>query len=137
MTAAPTRARFKFDRGTSRKVHAELCAKCGRPILVGLDDDRCAMTARVNPWPLNALGEASALLADRATYELRRIGGEYVLDWRGAERISAHPAGSDPRLEVMGAHECGPEDPANMRTMRISETQTDNATVADDDRPPF
>lgn len=139
-TTAPAghqqRARYKFaDRGgVSRKVHARLCSKCGRSMLVGLDDDRCAITARVDPTPLNAVGEASALMNDRPTFALRRIGGEYVLDRREAETIAAKPAGGDNGCtEVLAWHECAAQYPAEMCGPRMQELKRSD----DYDEPPF
>jgi hypothetical protein len=47
-------------------------------VLVGDDDDRCAMTATVDPAPVTQLAEVIALLAGCASYELIRHGKHRV-----------------------------------------------------------
>ena len=48
------------------------CRRCNRTTLVGLDDDRCAMTARVNPTSINPTNEPLLVAAGLHTYNLVR-----------------------------------------------------------------
>lgn len=79
---------------------------CGAHVLVGLDADRCALTARVEPYPLTALGEVEALRAGRWTYRLLRG----ALDRRDRWNIPGHPP--TPEVPVLAAHVCGQPLPA-------------------------
>lgn len=91
--------------GVRRAVAARLCPTCGRRILTGLDDDRTAWPARVDPTPLDPTGEALAQLTGRATYALARRGDRYELDHRDASAIRHQPAGSG-TFDVVAAHHC-------------------------------
>ena len=84
--------------GVRRKARPGRCRECGAEILTGLDADRCAMPARVDPVPVDGWGEAVALLDGRASYELT-TGLE--LDYRDDFRISAPR-----RYPVLVAHVC-------------------------------
>jgi hypothetical protein len=86
--------------GVTRQVRSRPCPGCAAPVLVGLDADRCALAATVDPWPVDVHGELTASLAGRATYDLA---GHWALElrWRDALLI-AWPR----RWPVVVAHEC-------------------------------
>lgn len=44
--------------------------RCGQHILVGLDADRAAITAQLDPYPLTPAGEVWALVNGRRTWQL-------------------------------------------------------------------
>lgn len=88
-----------------RRVHTRRCRHCRYTILVGLDNDMCALPAYVDPLPLAPIGEAVALLDGRSTYALRIGIGRAELQIRDRWQIAATPAGS--RLDVLAAHRCG------------------------------
>lgn len=71
-----------MNRRVCRLIH-----HCGTPILVGLDNDRAALVARVDEQPLTALGEVYALTAGRRTYRLHHG----ALDRRDRWNIPDHP----------------------------------------------
>jgi hypothetical protein len=73
---------------------------CGQHVLIGLDGDRAALTAIVDPYALSPLGEVQALTASRRTYRLRTG----MLDPRDRWNIPGHPPGHD--LTVLAAHDC-------------------------------
>lgn len=78
------------------------CPRCKNPILTGLDDDAAARTAHADPTPIAALGEALALLAGRATYDLMTTGQRKEL-WR---RDQWHIQGAR-KYPVLPEHRCG------------------------------
>lgn len=78
---------------------------CGEHVLTGLDDEPCGLTARVDPYPLSALGEVAALRAGRHTYWLRHG----CLERRDLWNIPGHPPAPD-RL-VLAEHRCGERPP--------------------------
>lgn len=56
---------------TSRRAaHPEQCPRCHANLLVGPDDDRCAITLRVDAEPVDRLTEAVAHLHGTASAEL-------------------------------------------------------------------
>lgn len=133
---ASMRARGLWNEdGIARRARARLCPKCGDPIMVGLDADVAAYPAKCDPTPLNALGEVQALMTGRATWHLNYIGGRYEINYRYAEHIKAHPAGSDPRVEVLAEHKCGMATPVNLRGAYMDTPHTRKAN--DNDEPPF
>jgi hypothetical protein len=79
--------------------------RCGRTVLVGLDANRCAMTATASVYPLSNFGEVEALRAGRWTYELS-MG---ALDRRDRWTIAGRPA-SD--TTVVASHDCDVPVPA-------------------------
>lgn len=82
-----------------RRAEHSRCA-CGQPLLVGLDGDAAAFPARVDPRPLNPVGEVEALTAGRATYVLR-LG---ALDRRNRWNIPGRPPSHQVPVHV--AHDC-------------------------------
>jgi len=91
--------------GISRRLRARRCRDCQTMVLAGLDADQCAFATFVDPAPISALGEALAVLADRHTYDLRRVGPQFELDHRCALNISKRPA--DGTRDVHASHRCG------------------------------
>lgn len=95
----------KNPDGITRAVRATYCRGCGAHVMRGLDADVAALPTVVDPTPLDPLGEALALLANRPTYSLRWV-GRYEIDHRLGATIAAHPAGSQPSVDVLAAHAC-------------------------------
>lgn len=81
------------------------CRHCACPVLTGLDADRMAWVATVDPLPLAPIGEALALLAGRSTYALHVGVGRCELQIRDRWQIQGSPAGT--RYDVMATHVCG------------------------------
>lgn len=101
--------------GISRNARGRRCRDCNEWVLAGLDADRCAGTAYVDPEPLSALGEMVALMGGRSTYLLRRDTSSFRLDYRDRWAIQGNPAGSHKqRGDVVADHLChdpGPTGP--------------------------
>lgn len=96
------------------------CRHCSWSILVGLDNDRCALPAHVDPWPLAPIGEALALLSGRTTYALHVGPGLCELQRRDSWQIRGAPAGT--RYDVLAAHVCaGVHLPQAPTVNRLSE----------------
>ncbi|KAB2347319.1 hypothetical protein [Actinomadura rudentiformis] len=89
------------------------CPRCYAPILTGLDDDNAARTARADPTPITPLGEAVALLAGRATYDLLAPYGRREL-WR---RDQWHISGAR-KHPVLPEHRCGQPLDAHIETIQ-------------------
>ena len=53
------------------RVKIEKC-RCGEPILAGWDGDMCALSVRLDIYPLTAAGEVAALQQGARTYRLRQ-----------------------------------------------------------------
>lgn len=90
----------------NRVAKADLCPRCDRPRLYGLDDDWCALDSKVDPEPLSALGEVQATIAGLRTFELRRSREGFSLDRRHEGSIRGRPAGSGV-VDVLAEHRCG------------------------------
>jgi hypothetical protein len=86
------------------RAHWRQCRLCGAPCIAGLDAEVMALQAFVDPTPLDARGEALALLSDRRTYVLR-LRPKPRLDRRDADAITGEPAGT-PGLTVLPWHHC-------------------------------
>jgi len=87
-----------------RTARRSRCVKCGRAILTGLDRDRVAGVAHVDPLPLAPIGEALALMSGRRTYALHVGIGLCELQIRDHWQITGSPAGT--RLDVLAEHTC-------------------------------
>ena len=124
--------------GISRNARGRPCRDCGVYVLAGLDADRCAGTAHIDPTPLSALGEAMALVAGRDTYLLRREGPGFRIDHRHRWNIAALPAGSPgQRGDIVSAHAChdpGPTGPLVTQSVLQPPTAKD---IDYDDLPPY
>lgn len=125
---------WNSDRVT-RKAASARCRGCGRMLLVGLDGDRCAMPAAVDPGPLSAQGEMIAQLLDLRTYSLRWAIDYLELNLRNQWSIALHPAGSPerpgalPPYDVVAEHSCAvqalPSAPSVFRRPRITDYSGD------------
>jgi hypothetical protein len=91
----------RFAGQPSRLARGATCP-CGAHVLVGLDADRAALLARVDPQPITPVGELSALLAGRFTYDAIRVGNRLQLSLRRSSHIAT------PRVTpVLVEHRCG------------------------------
>lgn len=106
--------------GIGRRAQARVCG-CGAIILVGLDADRCAGEARVDPTPLTAVGEALAIMTGRSTYLLRTV-GRPELDHRSRWHIGGASADD---VAVLAEHACG-TPPLPTRTMPTPHRREDS-----------
>lgn len=103
--------RWNID-GINRAARARTCTHCPQILLAGLDDPRCAGPATVDPTPLSPLGEALALIDGRTTYTLTRRGNHLELDHRNQWTITAHPAGTQPGVDIVAEHRCSTPEPS-------------------------
>lgn len=85
----------------SRAATLRLCPRCKTPTITGLDSDIAALAVRCDPTPLNAIGEAIALLGGRTTYDLASGPGRKELWPRNADHISVTR-----RYPVLADHQC-------------------------------
>lgn len=97
--------------GISRAAHLAACPDCGRRVLRGLDDDRCAGVATVDPDEIDHIGEYLALKIGLLTYSIRRsasAGGkrQWNLDWRSHQETRFTP-----NAPVVAQHKCGMKIP--------------------------
>lgn len=79
------------------------CPRCRVLVVVGLDDDSTALTASVDPYPLDPVGETVALLTGRATYDAWPLPDGRVELTRRDRFSIAGPR----RVPVVADHECG------------------------------
>lgn len=93
------------ETGLSRRARIRTCS-CRQLVLAGLDDDTCALEVTCDPHPLSPLGEALALVEGRRTLALHRDGSRWVLDRRDSYDITAEPAGTKHREDVVREHRC-------------------------------
>jgi hypothetical protein len=93
------------DTGATRSAKAVRCRTCRRSVLRGISADWGGLSVDVDPAPLSRLGEVLALLADRATFELRWLGDRYEIDRRDQFRIRGNPAGTN-GVDVLVRHDC-------------------------------
>lgn len=87
-----------------------LCTRCQRPILTGLDGDRCALTVRLEATALTPEGEVWALQHGRPTYELHPT---YGIRPRDRWNTPGNPPG--PSRAVVPAHDCTQPTPDQYR----------------------
>jgi len=86
----------------ARAAQLRVCKKCGAPVLAGLDADIAALKVQIDPTPVDAVGEALAVLAGRGTYELHRSRHGHQIHARYPWNITA------PRKRpVYPGHRCG------------------------------
>lgn len=119
------------ETGATRRARVRACT-CGADIIVGLDGDRLAFEARVDPYPLSGFGEVLALLEGRYTWAAHAEAGRYVLEPRDSHAISARPAG-ECREDVMRQHRCHSPEPAGVTASAFKATPKPAPT----DVPPF
>lgn len=111
------------DRGHSRYAHITTCHTCNHQILAGIDwtieDFKPNAEIYVEAQPLSAAGELTALLLDRATYnlELDPSDGRWRL-WRRrrydrwTDTFGSNPIGPGQKFDVVAAHSCGSHLPS-------------------------
>ncbi|QXT62742.1 hypothetical protein [Tessaracoccus palaemonis] len=92
----------------SRAIRATWCRTCKAPILHGPNDVLAAFDTDVDPLPLSAVGELTALLQGRRTVALERYGASLHLRRRGRHEITSRPAGTR-RIDVLATHQCDAE----------------------------
>ena len=81
------------------------CKVCRSLVLVGLDEEALALTARAEVAELTPAAELAALLAGRMTYRLHRDpAGRWRLRRRDHWQIAGSPAGV---VTVVAEHRCG------------------------------
>jgi hypothetical protein len=86
----------------ARKAKPGTCRTCGAPVLVGLDGDALALTATVDPAPVDPAGELRAVAQGLGSYTL--TAGE--LDRRSPSALRRTPA---PDRPVVIDHTCEKE----------------------------
>lgn len=91
--------------GTTRRARPARCSRCKAWVVRGYGADWCSLAVDADPDPLDAIGEALALIAGRATFELRIVGGRPELRRRDRWMIAGHPAGSD-KTDILAGHDC-------------------------------
>lgn len=92
--------------GIGRRVQSRFCRVCHRPTLTAADAPMAGHTVRVDPTPLDAMGELAALLAGCSTFDLSWAGERYELDFRYEWHIRGAPPGTG-RSDVLAEHRCG------------------------------
>lgn len=86
----------------TRKANEVECPTCGQPVLAGLDADRMAREAVINPTPITPAIELTEWAAGRPTYTYSPLRGE--IDYRDHGSLT-------PRPDVHATHTCPKEDP--------------------------
>ena len=94
--------------GGSDRARRRTCPRCGRGVLVGLDDSIAAFTATIDPEPINCAQEFAALISGRATYRLHAHAGELRIRRRSHWQITRHPAGT---VHTVTDHTCTGDRP--------------------------
>jgi hypothetical protein len=95
VTASWLTERIENNRRAARQ---QPCPTCGIDVLVGPDDERCALTARVDLTPVTLLEEVVARLNGRHSYELIRGGLNHRDDFTIRARRDRYP--------ILLDHEC-------------------------------
>lgn len=75
--------------------------RCGEPVLVGWDADRCALLVALDVYPLTAAGEVAALQQDLRTYRLRNGKLQVRSQYNIPGKVPSHD------VLVIRAHRCG------------------------------
>lgn len=93
--------------GVHRAARPDTCPDCRRPVLTGLDAERCATVAHADPHEIDAMGEFLARRIGLMTYNLSRGFSkkgkrQWTLDSRMICMIEAPR-----RTAVVAAHRCG------------------------------
>lgn len=111
------------DRGSLGRIVRLRRHHCGAHVLVGLDSDRCAFTATVEPYALHPRGEVEALRQHRRTYRLRWGSLDRRDRWSIPGALPSH------ELIILAEHRCGapipdpwrlpPAPPAPTRTLEV------------------
>lgn len=87
--------------GIGRALSSGRCRTCLAQVLRGLDGDRCALPRTCDPQPVDQLGEALALIGERATFTLTHSSGRWQIDSRDVYRIRLGKPGA-----VLAEHRC-------------------------------
>lgn len=103
--------------GVSRHARPRTCPKCHRLVIVGLDHDRSALVATVDPQPLAPQGELAALFDGKRTYALRANGDAYTVDMRETWNITNSPAGTKSGVDVVAEHSCSSREYATIPSL--------------------
>lgn len=93
----------------TRAAQLRVCTRCDAAVITGLDADMCAIHVRVDPTPIDQIGEAKALLSGRATYDL--VGGNRRKELYPRE---AHHISKPREYPVLPQHRCGESLAAHM-----------------------
>lgn len=93
--------------GVHRGARPDRCRDCRRPVLLGLDAERCALAATTDPHEIDAIGELLAIRIGLVTYNLTRGfskkgNRQWTLNARTLTDLQ-----SPRRSAVVPAHRCG------------------------------
>lgn len=108
--------------GYGRTVRAGICRRCGSSVLRGLDNDRAALPATVDPTPISAIGEVVAILAGAATYDITLGSRRAELHRRNRWHI---PRRDNP---VLADHHCGTTWPVDDQATPTATTRQETTT---------
>jgi hypothetical protein len=98
--------------GVTRIARYSTCPDCGRGVLRGLDDDRCAWVVTTDPHEIDAAGEMLAFAIGLRTFTLRKyMSGSGKSGWSLDPR---YPAAIEAGMTqpVVAQHRCGISIPA-------------------------
>jgi hypothetical protein len=102
--------------GVHRGARPDTCRDCRRPVLVGLDAERCAYAATTDPYEIDEIGELLAVRIGLRTYNLnlgfsKKGKRQWTLDARTLTDLQ-----TPRRTAVVAAHRCGLAIPAAKAT---------------------
>jgi hypothetical protein len=90
--------------GLQPAVKVTPCVHCRAQVLVGEEDARAAaLPYRLEPQPVDAMGELAATHAGLRTWTMHSSGQVYL---RTPAVIASRPAGRTPRQQVHADHAC-------------------------------
>lgn len=87
---------------STRRARETDCPRCGRRVLAGLDADRMAGEAVIDPDPISPLREVGEWCAGRPTYTYSPVRGE--INYRDHGSLT-------PSTQVHATHTCPREEP--------------------------
>lgn len=102
-------AKLRADNpdGVTRAARLGTCERCRRPVLRGLDDDRCAMAVEADPFEVDRFGEYLALARGLRTFHLaRRFGNSGSARWEIDPRNQWSIESTRKRYPVIPQHHC-------------------------------
>ncbi len=108
-------AKLRADNpdGVTRAARLGTCERCRRPVLRGLDDDRCAMAVTAEPFEIDRFGEYLALARGLRTFHLaRRFGSSGAGRWEIDARDKCAIESPRKRYPVIPQHRCDVRLPA-------------------------
>lgn len=93
-------------RGYTRTARYGTCDRCGRGVLRGLDDDRCAWHVTADPHEIDPAGEMLAFALGLRTFTLRKYNSGKGSGWSLDPR---YPAAIEKGMTtpVVAQHRCG------------------------------